>query len=75
VVIWLAVVLLFVGFALIVPRGSLPGTTSQRNVRLFGQSVERTPGYQGDLRDRTALKIRLVGVVLLVAAVVIIAVS
>ena len=42
----LGVVLILVGFALIVPRGSTSGSLSARNVDMGLQGVHRTPGYQ-----------------------------
>lgn len=42
----IGLLLLVVGVALLVPRGSSPGSIAARNVPLGTSHIERTPGYQ-----------------------------
>ena len=42
---WLGMLLMLIGFALVVPRGALAGSAAGRNVTTTHQ-VSRTPGYQ-----------------------------
>jgi hypothetical protein len=50
--------LMFVGFALVAPRGGVPGGASHRNVVLGVGRMMTTPGYQGE-PGRRAKRIRL----------------
>lgn len=69
------IIVLLVGFALVVPRGAMPGSTSARNVTMGSQRVFATRGYQG-LPSRRSRAIQVVvGVVLIVAGILVIAAS
>jgi hypothetical protein len=78
-------VLLLVGFALVVPRGAISGSAAIRNVEVPGSHIERTPGYQSGTRapagyqespvERTRWIRLALGVAMLVAGVVLIAVA
>ena len=67
--------LVLVGFAFIVPRGSMPGSASARNVRVGGLQVFVTRGDQGIPSLRYRIIITLIGVVLLAVGVILIASS
>jgi hypothetical protein len=67
------VLLLFVGFVLVVPRGGIAGSTAARQVRMGALYVQRTPGYQEETSGR-ARWIRIgMGLTCLVAGGVLIA--
>ena len=38
--------MLLLGFALLIPRGSTPGSIAARNIVVPGSHIQRTPGYQ-----------------------------
>ncbi|HEY0520314.1 MAG TPA: hypothetical protein VGC84_12545 [Ilumatobacteraceae bacterium] len=63
------VVLLLVGFALIVPRGAVAGSTAARNVRV-GPRVFTTAGFAGLLSRRRRLLQVLAGLAMIAGAVV-----
>jgi hypothetical protein len=70
--VWAGIALVIVGFALVTPRGSLPGSAAVRNVRMAPLRLYTTPGYQGD-ESRRARWIRLaVGLVFLVGGIALI---
>jgi hypothetical protein len=72
-VIALGLLLVLVGFALMVPRNSVPGTTAARNVSLGWQRIFTTPGYQGDPSRRYRIIQILMGLVVMAGGMVIIA--
>ena len=53
------VILLLVGFALVVPRGGVPGSASMRNVTLGMQRIS-TRGYAGEPSSRRSRIIQVV---------------
>lgn len=56
---------MLVGFALVAPRGGVPGGASHRNVVLGVGRMETTPGYQAE-PGRRAKRVRLlIGVAML----------
>ena len=70
----LGMLLVLVGFAMIVPRGGMPGSASARNIRIGPQRFS-TPGRQGEQSTRFRVIQTLMGVVVLAGGIVIIAVS
>ena len=67
--------LVLVGFALMIPRGGLPGSASARNVELSWQRFFNTRGY-GDLPTWRYRLIQIImGVVVMAGGFVLIAVS
>lgn len=52
--------LVLIGFALIVPRGAIPGATAHRNVSLGMQRVFTTPGYKGGPLSRRRRLIQVI---------------
>ena len=64
-----------IGFALVVPRGSMPGSASARNVRLGGLQVLSTRGDQGIPSLRYRIIKTLLGLVLLAVGIILIASS
>jgi hypothetical protein len=75
VVLAVGVVLVLVGFALVVPRGAMPGSTSARNVVMGSQRVFTTRGYQGTPSRRFRLIQVLMGLVVVAGGIVLIAAS
>jgi hypothetical protein len=73
--VWAGIALVIVGFAMITPRGSLPGSTAVRNVRMAPLRLYTTPGYQGDESRRGRWTRLMVGFVLLVGGVALIALA
>ena len=74
-VIAVGLIAVLVGFALVVPRGSMPGSASARNVRVGGLQVFSTPGPQGLPSLRYRIIRSLIGLVLVVAGFILIASS
>jgi hypothetical protein len=67
--------LVLVGFALMAPRGGLPGATAARNISLGRTTLFRTRGYQ-DVPSRKYRVIQvLMGLVVMAGGFVLIAVS
>ena len=66
--------LVLVGFAIIVPRGAMAGSSARRNV-LLGFKVFQTPGYQGVMSWKGRLVQVLLGLVVMAGGMVIIAIS
>ena len=75
VVVALGLLAVLIGFALIVPRGSMPGSASARNVRVGGLQVFSTPGYQGNPSLRYRIIKTLIGLVVLAVGIILIATS
>jgi hypothetical protein len=52
---WLGLILLIVGFALVLPKGAMPGSAANRNVRMGGTQLFQTAGHRdsGDTRARS----------------------
>lgn len=61
--------LLLLGFALLVPRGSAPGSIAARNVAVGTSHIDRTPGYQEAPTGRAAWKRVAIGLGLLAIGV------
>jgi hypothetical protein len=74
-VIALGILLVLVGFALIVPRGAMPGSTAARNISMGRSQLFRTAGYQGVPSWRYRLIQTLMGLVVIAAGFVVIATS
>jgi len=77
VVVFVGLVMLCVGFALVAPRGATPGGASHRNVILapgsLGQGrLTQTPGYQPDPGRRWLIVRILLGIALMVGGVLLI---
>ncbi len=70
----LGMLLVLVGFAMIGSRGSLPGSTANRNVRV-GTQLFSTSGYRGVPSRRFRLIQILAGVVVMAGGIVVIAMS
>lgn len=60
----LGVMLLVVGFVLMVPSGSVPGSVAIRNVRIGSSHVMETPGHRAEFARRTKWTKVLLGVAL-----------
>jgi hypothetical protein len=74
-VIALGLLLVLVGFALMVPRGSVPGSASARNVQVGWMRIFNTRGY-GDIPSWKYRLIQiLMGLVVMGGGIVLIAVS
>jgi len=73
-VIALGLLLVFVGFVLIMPNGAIPGSVSARNVRV-GTKLFTTRGPDGLPSRRYRVVSVLMGLVVMAAGVIIIAVS
>jgi hypothetical protein len=67
------VLLLFVGFILVVPRGGITGSTAARQVRMGALYVQRTPGYQEEPSGRARWTRIGIGLACLAAGAVLIA--
>ena len=74
-VVAVGILIMLVGFALVVPRGGMPGSTSARNVTLGSQRVFSRRGDQGLPSRRYRVIQVIVGLVLLVVGILVIAVS
>jgi sensor domain CHASE-containing protein len=68
------VILVLVGFAMLASRGSVPGATAARNVRM-GPQMFSTRGHEGEQSTRYRVIQIAMGLVVLVGGIVIIAVS
>lgn len=66
---------LLIGFAMVVPRGSMPGSASARNVSLGSQRVFVTRGDQGIQSLRYRVIKTLAGLVLVAVGIILIAAS
>lgn len=71
----LGLLLVLVGFALIVPRGGMPGSTAARNISLGRSQLFRTAGYQGTPSWRYRVIQTLMGLVVIAGGFIIIATS
>lgn len=69
------IILVLVGFALVVPRGGVPGSAAVRNVSLGRQRVFSTPGYTDHPSVRYRVIRIVIGLVMVVGGVVLIASS
>ncbi len=69
------VVMVLVGFALVVPRGSMPGSASARNVSLGRQRVFVTRGDQGTQSLRYRVVKSIAGLVVVAVGIILIAAS
>lgn len=72
----LGALLLIIGFALVIPRGSTPGSSAARNINMGLQGIHQTPGYQGegDSRRGTINRV-LVGLLFFALGIVCIALA
>jgi hypothetical protein len=73
-VVFVGLLMVVVGFALVAPRGATPGGASHRNVILapgpIGQGrLTQTPGYQGDPGRRWMIVRILLGIGLMAGGV------
>jgi hypothetical protein len=76
-VVFVGLLMVVVGFALVAPRGATPGGASHRNVVLgpgpIGQGrLTRTPGYQDDPGRRWLVARIVIGIALMVGGVLVI---
>ena len=71
----LGLVVVLIGFAMLVPRNSVPGTTARRNVSLGFQRIFQTRGYDGTPTRRYRVIQVLVGLVLIAGGLAIVAAS
>lgn len=60
----IGIIFLILGFVLMIPSDSVPGSVAIRNVRIGSSHIVKTPGHQGDLRRRSKWIRVLVGIVL-----------
>jgi hypothetical protein len=74
-VIVLGLLLVLVGFAVIVPRGGMPGSVAARNVTLGRSQLFRTRGYQGNPSTRHRIVQVLLGLAMLAGGFALIAIS
>jgi hypothetical protein len=74
-VIAVGMLLMLIGFAFVVPRGGVAGSTAARNVRVGPGGLSTTPGYDGEPTRRYRVLQVLVGLVMMVGGFVIIAVA
>lgn len=70
----LGLLLVLVGFAIMVPRGGMAGSSARRNV-ILGFRVFQTPGYQGVVSWKYRVIRVLSGLVVMAGGIVIIAIS
>lgn len=70
----LGLLLVLIGFAIMVPRGAMAGSTARRNV-LLGFRVFQTPGYQGVMSWKGKVVQVLLGLAIAGGGMVLIAVS
>ena len=70
----LGLLLVLLGFAIMVPRGGMAGSTARRNV-LLGFRVFQTPGYQGVISWKYRVVRVLLGLVVMAGGMVLIAIS
>ena len=71
----LGLLLVLLGFAIMVPRGGMAGSTARRNV-IVGFRVFQTPGYQGGVPSWKYRVVRvLLGLVVMAGGMVLIAIS
>ena len=70
----LGLLLVLLGFAIMVPRGAMTGSTARRNV-LLGFRVFQTPGYQGVMSWKGRVVQVLIGLVIMAGGMVLIAIS
>ena len=66
------VVLMFIGFMLVMPRGTVGGSAPGRNVRLAPGSLSRTAGYQAAPGGRYRVIRLVLGFLLLIGGLVLI---
>ena len=51
-IIAIGIIFLILGFVLMIPSNTVPGSVAIRNVRMGSSHIVKTPGYQGDLGRR-----------------------
>jgi hypothetical protein len=73
-VIALGLLLVLLGFAIMVPRGGMAGSTARRNV-IVGFRVFQTPGYQDVISWKYRVVRVLIGLVVMAGGMVLIAIS
>ena len=61
-IIAIGIIFLILGFVLMIPSDSVPGSVAVRNIRLGSSHIVRTPGHQDDLGRRSKWIKVLVGV-------------
>jgi hypothetical protein len=66
--------LMLIGFAIMVPRGGMAGSTARRNV-ILGFRVFQTPGYQGVVSLKYRVVRVLLGLMVMVGGILLIAIS
>jgi hypothetical protein len=66
--------LMLIGFAIMVPRGGMAGSTARRNV-ILGFRVFQTPGYQGVVSWKYRVVRVLLGLMVMVGGILLIAIS
>jgi hypothetical protein len=74
-VIILGLLLVLAGFACVVSRGAMPGSTSARNVTLAHSQLFRTRGYQGNPSKRYRIVQVILGLGMLAGGLALIASS
>ena len=61
----LGLLLMFIGFMIIVPRGGISGSAAARNVGMGMQGIQRTPGYRKSRESGRSSSVRIaIGVVM-----------
>ena len=63
-IIAIGIIFLILGFVLMIPSDSVPGSVAIRNVRIGSSPIVKTPGHQSDLGRRGKWVKVLVGIVL-----------
>ncbi|MBI5088192.1 MAG: hypothetical protein HZB15_04845 [Actinobacteria bacterium] len=72
---WAGLVLVIIGFALVLPKGGMPGSTAHRNVPM-GSFIYQTAGHRdGDDGRSKSWKTAVIGVALMAAGLGIMALS
>lgn len=75
-VIVLGLILVLVGFVMVKPQGSTPGSTAARNIDVGVHGVYQTPGYQGMSNERRWKIIRIsTSIVMLIGGLAVIGVA
>ena len=67
--------LMLIGFAFVVPRGGVAGSTAARNVRVGPGGLSPTPGYDDEPTRRYRVLQVVLGLVMMVGGFVILAVA
>jgi hypothetical protein len=73
--IWLGMLLVLLGFALVTPRGLMPGSVAVRQMERFPLDIVTTPGYQAEPARRARVIRALVGLALLIGGIVLIVIA